>query len=266
MADITITLIKELRDRTDAGMMDCKRALIEANANIELAIENMRKSGAIKAAKKSGNIAVDGVIKAKIERKYGLILEINSQTDFVAKNTNFQLFADKVLHAAVIGKITDLTVLKEKFEEERTELVAKMGENISIRRIASLEGDLLGSYLHGVRIGVLIDAKNADSVLIKQIAMHIAASKPEFIRPEDISITEIEKEYQFQLEIALQSRKPRDIAKRIAEGRVKKFTDTTCLTSQPFVINPSKTVGQVLRERHASINHFIRFELGEGIS
>lgn len=137
MADITAALVKELRERTGAGMMDCKKALVESNGDIELAIENMRKSGAIKAAKKAGNVAADGVIKTKIEGNYGIILEVNCQTDFVAKDAGFQAFADKVLDAAMAGKITDVDVLKAQFEEERVALVAKIGENINIRRVAS---------------------------------------------------------------------------------------------------------------------------------
>ena len=165
MAEITASLVKELRERTGAGMMDCKKALTEANGDIELAIENMRKSGAIKAAKKAGNVAADGVIKTKIEGNYGYILEVNCQTDFVAKDAGFQAFADKVLDAAVAGKITDVEVLKAQFEEERVALVAKIGENINIRRVAALEGDVLGSYQHGARIGVLVAAKSGGKLL-----------------------------------------------------------------------------------------------------
>lgn len=267
MADINAALVKKLRERTSAGMMDCKKALVEANGDIELAIENMRKSGAIKAAKKAGNVAADGVIKTKIEGNYGFILEVNCQTDFVAKDAGFQAFANKVLDAAMAGKITDVDVdvLKAQFEEKRVALVAKIGENINIRRVASLEGDVLGSYLHGARIGVLIAAKGADEELVKQIAMHVAASKPEFVKPEDVSADVVEKEYQVQLDIAMQSGKPKEIAEKIVEGRMKKFTGEVSLTGQPFVIDPSKTVGQVLKEHHADVTHFIRFEVGEGI-
>jgi elongation factor Ts len=266
MADITAALVKELRERTGAGMMDCKKALVESDGDIELAIENMRKSGAIKAAKKAGNVAADGVIKTKIEGNYGLILEVNCQTDFVAKDGGFQSFAEKVLDVAFAGKITDVEVLKAQFEEERVALVAKIGENINIRRIASLEGDVLGSYLHGARIGVLVAAKGANEELVKQIAMHIAASKPEFVKPEDVSADVVEKEYQVQLDIAMQSGKPKEIAEKMVEGRMKKFTGEVSLTGQPFVIEPSKTVGQVLKEHNADVINFIRFEVGEGIA
>ncbi|MGF6192241.1 translation elongation factor Ts [Serratia sp. 2723] len=266
MADITAALVKELRERTSAGMMDCKKALIESNGDIELAIENMRKSGAIKAAKKAGNVAADGVIKTKIVGNYGLILEVNCQTDFVAKDGGFQAFADKVLDAAFAGKITDVDVLKAQFEEERVALVAKIGENINIRRIAALEGDVLGSYLHGARIGVLVAAtKGADEELVKQLAMHVAASKPEFVKPEDVSAEVVEKEYQVQLDIAMQSGKPKEIAEKMVEGRMKKFTGEVSLTGQPFVIEPSKSVAQVLKEHNTDVTNFIRFEVGEGI-
>ncbi|EDX34447.1 TPA: elongation factor Ts [Shigella dysenteriae] len=265
MAEITASLVKELRERTGAGMMDCKKALTEANGDIELAIENMRKSGAIKAAKKAGNVAADGVIKTKIDGNYGIILEVNCQTDFVAKDAGFQAFADKVLDAAVAGKITDVEVLKAQFEEERVALVAKIGENINIRRVAALEGDVLGSYQHGARIGVLVAAKGADEELVKHIAMHVAASKPEFIKPEDVSAEVVEKEYQVQLDIAMQSGKPKEIAEKMVEGRMKKFTGEVSLTGQPFVMEPSKTVGQMLKEHNAEVTGFIRFEVGEGI-
>jgi elongation factor Ts len=266
MADITAALVKELRERTSAGMMDCKKALIESNGDIELAIENMRKSGAIKAAKKAGNVAADGVIKTKIVGNFGMILEVNCQTDFVAKDGGFQAFADKVLDAAFAGKITDVDVLKAQFEEERVALVAKIGENINIRRIAALEGDVLGSYLHGARIGVLVAAtKGTDEELVKQLAMHVAASKPEFVKPEDVSAEVVEKEYQVQLDIAMQSGKPKEIAEKMVEGRMKKFTGEVSLTGQPFVIEPSKSVAQVLKEHNADVTNFIRFEVGEGI-
>lgn len=264
MAEITASLVKELRERTGAGMMDCKKALTEANGDIELAIENMRKSGAIKAAKKAGNVAADGVIKTKIEGNYGYILEVNCQTDFVAKDGGFQAFADKVLDAAVAGKISDVEVLKAQFEEERVALVAKIGENINIRRIAVLEGDVLGSYQHGARIGVLVAAKGADEELVKQLAMHVAASKPEFVKPEDVS-AEVVEEYQVQLDIAMQSGKPKEIAEKMVEGRMKKFTGEVSLTGQPFVMEPSKSVGQLLKEHNADVTGFIRFEVGEGI-
>ncbi|PKH22797.1 elongation factor Ts [Enterobacterales bacterium CwR94] len=265
MADITAALVKELRERTGAGMMDCKKALTESAGDIELAIENMRKSGAIKAAKKAGNVAADGVIKTKIADGYAVILEVNCQTDFVAKDAGFQAFADKVLDAAAAGKVTDVEVLKAQFEEERVALVAKIGENINIRRVAILDGAQMNTYLHGARIGVLVSTTGASEELSKQIAMHIAASKPEFVKPEDVSAEVVEKEFQVQLDIAMQSGKPKEIAEKMVEGRMKKFTGEISLTGQPFVIDPSKTVGQALKEQGANVTNFIRFEVGEGI-
>ncbi|WP_457913910.1 translation elongation factor Ts [Candidatus Gillettellia adelgis] len=265
MAHITAALVKTLRERTGAGIMDCKKALVKANGDIDLSIENLRKSGATQAVKKSGNITTDGVIKTKINGNYGVILEINSQTDFVAKDLDFQAFTDKVLDFAMIGKISDINVLKTQFEEERIALVAKSGENINIRRVASLEGSVIESYLHGVRLGVLVAATGADKQLVKQIAMHIAASKPDFIDPNDVSANMIEKEYHAQCDIAMQSGKPKDIVEKIVAGRIKKFTKSLSLTSQPFVIDPSKTVGEVLKECCMNITAFIRFEVGEGV-
>lgn len=165
----------------------------------------------------------------------------------------------------MLAKITDVEVLKAQFEEERVALVAKIGENINIRRVAALEGDVLGSYQHGARIGVLVAAKGADEELVKHIAMHVAASKPEFIKPEDVSAEVVEKEYQVQLDIAMQSGKPKEIAEKMVEGRMKKFTGEVSLTGQPFVMEPSKTVGQLLKEHNAEVTGFIRFEVGEGI-
>ena len=265
MAEITAALVKELRERTGAGMMDCKKALTEANGDIELAIDNMRKSGQAKAAKKAGNVAADGVIKTKIVGNYGVILEVNCQTDFVAKDGGFQAFADEVLEVAAADRITDIDVLKAKFEDQRVALVAKIGENINIRRVAVLEGEELGSYLHGARIGVLVSAKGANEELIKQVAMHVAASKPEYVKPEDVSAEVVAREHQIQLDIAMQSGKPKEIAEKMVEGRMKKFTGEVSLTGQNFVIDPSKTVGQALKEQGADVINFIRFEVGEGI-
>ncbi len=156
-------------------------------------------------------------------------------------------------------------MLKAQFEEERVALVAKIGENINIRRVAVLEGDVLGSYLHGARIGVVVAATGADDELVKQIAMHIAASKPEFVKPEDVSAEVVEKEYQVQLDIAMQSGKPKEIAEKMVKGRMEKFTGEVSLTGQSFVMDPSKTVGQLLKEKGADVTGFIRFEVGEGI-
>ncbi|MCV9879166.1 translation elongation factor Ts [Brenneria izbisi] len=267
MAEITAALVKELRERTGAGMMECKKALVEANGDIELAIDNMRKSGQAKAAKKAGRVAAEGVILTKISNdgKYGVIVELNCETDFVAKDAGFKAFGEEVAAAALNDRISDVEVLKAKFEEQRTALVAKIGENINIRRIAVQEGDVLGSYLHGARIGVMVAAQGADEELIKHIAMHIAASKPEYVKAEDVPADVVAREHQIQLDIAMQSGKPREIAEKMVEGRMRKFTGEISLTGQHFVMDPSKTVGALLKEHNADVISFIRFEVGEGI-
>ncbi len=267
MTEITAALVKELRERTAAGMMECKKALVEANGDIELAIDNMRKSGQAKAAKKAGRVAAEGMIATKIDAqgKFGVMLELNCETDFVAKDASFQAFGEAVIKAALAERITDIDVLRTKFEEQRTALVAKIGENINLRRITSLKGDILGTYLHSKRIGVMVAATDADAELVKQIAMHIAASKPEYVRPEDVPTEVVAHEYKIQLDIAMQSGKPREIAEKMVEGRMRKFTGEISLTGQSFVMDPGKTVAQLLDEHHANVVSFIRFELGEGI-
>lgn len=265
MADITAALVKELRERTGAGMMECKKALVEANGDIELAIDNMRKSGQAKAAKKSGRVAAEGVILTSVEGNAGVIVELNCETDFVAKDAGFLAFGQEVLTAAAADKNLDIDALKAKFEEQRTALVAKIGENINIRRVARLEGDVVGSYLHGARIGVLVSATGADEELVKHIAMHVAASKPEYVKPEDVPADVVAREHQIQLDIAMQSGKPREIAEKMVSGRMNKFTGEVSLTGQNFVMDPSKTVGQLLKEKGADVINFIRFEVGEGI-
>lgn len=267
MADITAALVKELRERTGAGMMECKKALVEAQGDIELAIDNMRKSGQAKAAKKAGRVAAEGVILTKIAQggKYGVIIELNCETDFVAKDGGFKAFGDEVITTALNERIADVEALKAKFEEKRTALVAKIGENINIRRLGVLEGDVLGSYLHGARIGVMVSAAGADEELLKHIAMHIAASKPEYVNADNVPVDVVAREHQIQLDIAMQSGKPREIAEKMVEGRMRKFTGEISLTGQHFVMDPSKTVGQLLGEHGAKVNNFIRFEVGEGI-
>lgn len=267
MVAITAALVKELRERTAAGMMECKKALVEANGDIELAIDNMRKSGQAKAAKKAGRIAAEGIILAKVsaDGKFGVILELNCETDFVAKDAGFKAFGEEVINAALADKIVDIDALKAKFEEQRANLVAKIGENINIRRIAVLEGDVLGTYLHGARIGVMVAATGADEELVKHIAMHIAASKPEYVKPEDVPAEVVAREHQIQLDIAIESGKPREIAEKMVEGRMRKFTGEVSLTGQNFVMDPSKTVGDLLKENKADVVNFIRFEVGEGI-
>ncbi|MBS9424971.1 translation elongation factor Ts [Photorhabdus caribbeanensis] len=267
MSGITAALVKELRERTGAGMMECKKALVEANGDIELAIDNMRKSGQAKAAKKAGRVAAEGIILAEVaaDGKFGALVELNCETDFVAKDAGFMAFGKEVMAAVLADKTSDIETLKAKFEEQRTALVAKIGENINIRRVSVLEGEQLGTYLHGARIGVLVAAEGANEELIKHVAMHIAASKPEYVNPSDVPADVVEREHQIQLDIAMQSGKPREIAEKMVSGRMNKFTGEISLTGQNFVMDPSKTVGDLLKENNAKVTSFIRYEVGEGI-
>ncbi|MCR9769894.1 translation elongation factor Ts [Vibrio harveyi] len=263
MATVTAALVKELRERTGAGMMECKKALVEANADIELAIENMRKSGAAKAAKKAGNVAAEGAIIIKEENGVAVLLEVNCQTDFVAKDGNFTAFADKVALDALATKAT-AEELVAKFEEERVALVAKIGENINIRRVAYVEGTAIASYRHGEKIGVVV-AGEGDAETLKHVAMHVAASKPEFVNPEDVPTDVVAKEKEVQVEIAMNEGKPQEIAEKMVIGRMKKFTGEISLTGQAFIMEPKKSVGEMLKEKGASVSTFVRLEVGEGI-
>lgn len=263
MATVTAALVKELRERTGAGMMECKKALVEANADIELAIENMRKSGAAKAAKKAGNIAAEGSIIIKEADGVAALVEVNCQTDFVAKDGNFLGFANAVAEEALASHAS-VEELQAKFEEARVALVAKIGENISIRRVAYIKGDSVASYRHGDRIGVVV-AGNGDAETLKHIAMHVAASRPEYVNPEDVPADVVAKEREVQVEIAMNEGKPQAIAEKMVEGRMKKFTGEVSLTGQPFIMEPKKTVGEHLKENGTSVATFIRLEVGEGI-
>ena len=256
---ITAALVKELRERTGAGMMDCKKALQEVDGDMELAIENMRKSGQAKAAKKAGNIAAEG----QIIIKDGALVEVNCQTDFVAKDDNFLAFANKVADAAAAEKLA-IEDLQAKFEEERVALVAKIGENINVRRVAYVEGAALASYKHGAKIGVVV-AGEGDAETLKHMAMHVAASKPEFVNPEDVPAEVVEKEKAIQIDIAMNEGKPAEIAEKMVTGRMKKFTGEISLTGQAFIMEPKRTVGDVLKEKGVSVSTFIRLEVGEGI-
>ncbi|MDT0604464.1 translation elongation factor Ts [Thalassotalea castellviae] len=256
---ITAAMVKELRERTAAGMMDCKKALQEANGDMELAIENMRKSGQAKAAKKAGNIAAEG----QIIIKDGALVEVNCQTDFVAKDDNFLAFANKVADAAAASKAT-IEELQAQFEEERIALVTKIGENINVRRVAYVEGTTLASYKHGATIGVVV-AGEGDAESLKHIAMHVAASKPEFLTPDDVPADVVANEKRIQIEMAMNEGKPAEIAEKMVTGRMKKFTGEVSLTGQAFIMEPKRTVGDVLKEKGVTVSSFVRLEVGEGI-
>ncbi|WP_448549286.1 translation elongation factor Ts [Thalassotalea fusca] len=255
---ITAAQVKELRERTGAGMMDCKKALQETDGDMELAIENMRKSGQAKAAKKAGNIAAEG----QIIIKDGALVEVNCQTDFVAKDDNFLAFANEVADAAAASK-PSIEELQAQFEEKRIALVAKIGENINVRRVAYVEG-AAASYKHGAKIGVVV-AGEGDAETLKHVAMHVAASKPEYVNPEDVPADVVEKEKQIQIDIAMNEGKPAEIAEKMVTGRMKKFTGEISLTGQAFIMEPKRTVGDVLKEKGVSVSSFVRLEVGEGI-
>jgi elongation factor Ts len=260
---ITAAMVKELRARTAAGMMDCKNALVEAEGDMELAIENMRKNGQAKAAKKAGNIAAEGAILIKTADSVAALVEVNCQTDFVAKDDNFLGFANEVADAALASKIT-ITELQAQFEEKRITLVTKIGENINIRRVEYVEGANLASYSHGATIGVVV-AGEGDAESLKHIAMHVAASKPEFLTPDDVPADVVANEKRIQIEMAMNEGKPQEIAEKMVTGRMKKFTGEVSLTGQAFIMEPKKTVGVILTEKGITISNFVRLEVGEGI-
>jgi elongation factor Ts len=271
---ITASLVKELRERTGSGMMECKKALVETDGDIEAAAELMRKSGAAKADKKAGRVAADGAIKLMVsdDAKTAVILEINSETDFVAKDDNFQAFADQVL--AVIAEhqpasVEQLASLQlesgQSVEEARQALIAKVGENIQVRRFQRVESDAsIASYAHGARIGVLVDS-SADADLARDIAMHIAAVNPQFVDQNAIPAEFIEKEKGILIAQAESSGKPAEIIEKMIQGRLDKFLAEVTLMGQPFVKDPDQKVSKLLANAGAGVNSFIRYEVGEGI-
>lgn len=273
---ITAEMVKELRERTGSGMMECKKALVETHGDIEAAIEQMRKAGLAKADKKSGRTAAEGCIciKTTDEGKGAAMVEVNSETDFVAKGDDFIQFANAVAQRVLDADPSSLEKLSElpleegraTIEEARRALVAKLGENIHIRRFArfAAEGGVT-SYIHGVRIGVLVEMAGSDGELGKDIAMHIAASKPICVAERNVPEELIAKEREIYRAQAESSGKPANIVEKMVEGRLKKFLGEITLLGQPFVKDPDVTVGQLLKERGASVARFARFEVGEGI-
>jgi len=266
MKNIDIVLIKELRSRTGAGFLECKRALVEEHGDIESAIDNLRKSGKLTAEKKINNITNQGMIFSKIKNNIGVMLELNCETDFVSKDNSFIVLGEEIILTALEKKIKDIDQIKNIFESKRTDLVLKVGENINIRRFHFMEGENIFSYLHGIRIGVLVSAGTLDKTILKNIAMHIAASKPEYLDPKSVSSVVFEREYQIQLELAKNLKKPPNLLKKIIDGRMNKFINNISLTGQIFIMDPTKTVGDILNENKSYITSFVRFELGEVIS
>jgi elongation factor Ts len=274
---ITASQVKELRERTGAGMMECKKALTETNGDIEAAIENMRKSGQAKAAKKAGRTAADGVIviAQSADRANAAMVEVNCETDFVAKDDNFKSFAEAIGERALGNDVPDVEALMAlplhegedtTIEEARQALVSKIGENMNVRRFvrAQAQGTIY-SYSHGVRIGVMVDLSGGDEALGRDLAMHIAASNPVCVSEDEVPQDLLAKEREITEAQAKESGKPDNIVEKMIEGRMRKYLGEITLVGQPFVKDPDTKVGKLLQSRGATVNRFTRFEVGEGI-
>ena len=275
---ITASLVKELRERTGSGMMECKKALVETDGDIEAAIELMRKSGKAKAAKKAGRTAADGIIVIKFSEdgKKAAMVEVNCETDFVAKDDNFTSFADAVAERVLnsdVGTVEELLDGPLHDGEETTvntareALIVKIGENMNVRRFdrLSTENGVLASYRHGVRIGVVVALEGGDEALGKDIAMHVAASNPICVSREDVPAETLQKEREIFKVRALESGKPENIVDKIVEGQVNKYLSEITLLGQPFVKDPDVKVDKLLSKAGAKVAAFRRFEVGEGI-
>ncbi|MEC8126528.1 MAG: translation elongation factor Ts [Pseudomonadota bacterium] len=267
MAAISASIVKELRERTGLGMMDCKKALVEADGDIELAIENLRKSSGMKAAKKAGRVAADGVVRVSVNGGQGTLLEVNSETDFVARDNNFSAFADQVIAKAESTDSTDVATLMDgDLESARSALVQKIGENITVRRVEKISASVVGAYVHSnEKIGVMIGLDGGSAELAKDIAMHVAAVNPMVVNPDDVDPAVIEKEKEIFAAQAENSGKPAEIIEKMIGGRIRKFLAEISLIEQPFVKNPDQTVGQLAKSAGATVTGMVRFEVGEGI-
>ena len=271
---ISANMVKELRERTGAGMMECKKALTEANGDLDLAVENMRKAGLAKADKKAGRVAAEGRIAIEQSGDAVAMIEVNCETDFVANGDEFAGFATAVAKAVLAGAplgidaLNDLKLASgETVDTARRNLVAKIGENMTVRRVERYQtkGGMLGSYLHGSRIGVLVEMKGGTPALAKDIAMHVAASRPLCVSPEQVSPEVLEKEREIIRAQSAESGKPPAIIEKMVEGRIKKFLGEVTLLGQPFVKDPDQSVEKLLKSAGAEALRFVRFEVGEGI-
>lgn len=271
MAEITAALVKDLRERTGLGMMECKKALVEAGGDIDKAIDELRKSSGMKAAKKAGRTAADGVVTAKVaaDGSYAVILEVNSETDFVARDSNFLGFVGQVLDKAFATRQADVAQLMEgELEAARQALVQKIGENISVRRVGIVTpaNGAVASYVHSTnRIAVVVALQGGTPELAKDVAMHVAAANPPVVRQDDMPAELIAKEKEIYTAQAAESGKPADIVEKMVQGRIKKFLAENALVDQPFVKDPETTVGALLKKSGADVQQFVRFEVGEGI-
>lgn len=264
MAEITAAMVKELRDSTGLGMMDCKQALVASKGDMALAIENLRKSSGLKAAKKAGRIAADGLLAAKVEKGKGVLVEVNCETDFAARDENFAGFVQQVTDA--VFKAGDAKT-EGLLESERQALVQKIGENISIRRAEVFTGeDQVLDYVHtNGKIGVLLALKGGSAQLGREVAMHIAAMAPQVVTPDQAPAELLEKEREIYAAQAQDSGKPPEIVQKMIEGRVRKYLAEISLAEQPFVKDGSVKVGGLLKKENAQVTRFVRYEVGEGI-
>jgi elongation factor Ts len=271
---ISASLVKELRERTGAGMMECKKALVETGGDIEAAIEHMRKQGLAKADKKAGRIAAEGrvVITTAADQKAAAVVEVNCETDFVAGGDEFRNFAQGVGALALEARPTDMQALLAApmdgatVEETRRSLVARIGENIGVRRFEIVESaGRIGSYVHGTRIGVLVAIEGGDEELARDLAMHIAASRPQYVDESEIPGDFLAKEREILIEQAKGEGKPAEIVAKMVEGRLRKQLAEITLVGQPFVKDPDLKVGKLLADHGATVKRFVRFEVGEGI-
>ncbi len=266
MAAVTAAMVKELRERTGLGMMDCKKALVETEGDMDQAIDNLRKSSGMKAAKKAGRIAADGLIQIMTESDKGIMVEVNCETDFAAKDANFIAFAQSV--SAALFESEDLDVaglMASGMEATREALVQKIGENCSVRRAARYQGQV-ASYLHtNGKIGVLVNFEGGDDNLGKDLAMHIAAANPQVVSPENAGADVLEKEREIYTAQAAESGKPPEIVAKMVEGRIKKYLAEISLTEQAFVKDTDQKISALLKQHEAKVLDFSRFEVGEGI-
>lgn len=272
---ITAAMVKELRDSTGAGMMDAKKALTETGGNMDEAVDWLRTKGLAKAAKKSGRTAAEGLVAVHVEGGNGVAVEVNSETDFVAKNAEFQEMVGKITNAAQgVDSVEELLAADlggKSVADTLTDKIATIGENMSVRRLAKLSGDTVVSYVHNAatngmgKIGVLVALSGGDEAIGKQVAMHIAAVNPAALSEADLDPAVVEKEKQVQMDIARESGKPEQVIEKMIEGRMKKFVAESTLLSQQFVVNPDLTVEAAAKEAGATITGFVRLEVGEGI-
>ena len=268
MSAISAAMVKDLRERTGLGMMECKKALVEAGGDAELAIENLRKSSGMKAAKKAGRVAAEGVVLVRSEEGKAVILEVNCETDLVARDDSFLAFAADVADAALSSASSDVAeLLAGELEARREALVQKIGENISVRRFVRLISDgTIGSYVHGnSRIAVLTELTGGTEELARDVAMHVAAVSPRVAKPEEMPQELIASEKDIYVAQASESGKPTEIVEKMVEGRLRKFLSENSLVDQAFVKDPDQTVGKLLKSGGADIRGFVRFEVGEGI-